>query len=54
MKHRIGNGESTALWFDNWHPFGPIIQAKGARVIYDAALGVEAKVSNIIRGNQWH
>ena len=38
LKHRIGNGERTFLWFDNWHPKGPLLDYFGERIIYDSAL----------------
>lgn len=53
VKHKIGNGEKTFLWFDNWHPLGPIDLRWGQRVRYDAASSLEAKVSSVINGNQW-
>lgn len=24
IKHRIGNGNNTFVWLDNWHPLGPL------------------------------
>ena len=53
MKFRIGNGERASLWFDNWHPFGPIAEVKGDRIIYDSGLDRMAKVASIIDGSTW-
>ena len=37
LKHRIGNGCGTFLWYDNWHPLGPLLDKFGNRVVYDVA-----------------
>ena len=34
--HKIGNGVSTFLWFDMWHPKSTLAETYGNRVIYDA------------------
>ena len=54
LRHRIGNGCGTFLWYDNWHPLGPLLDKFGQRVVYDAALNLHAKVSTIIDGETWH
>ncbi|XP_028081799.1 uncharacterized protein LOC114283172 [Camellia sinensis] len=38
-----GNGMSAFLWFDNWHPLGSLWVKFGNRIIYDTALGMDAK-----------
>lgn len=53
IKYVIGDGKKTFLWFDSWHPYGPIIDKWGNRVRYDAALDINAKVSVIVNGSQW-
>ena len=53
LKHTIGNGETTSLWYDNWHPRGPLILNWDHRIIVDSGLSQEAKVSSIICNNQW-
>ena len=50
----IGNGESTLLWFDYWHPVGPIVDSLGERVIYDSGLDRMATVASIISDSSWH
>ncbi|XP_028118147.1 uncharacterized protein LOC114315744 [Camellia sinensis] len=52
--HKIGNGNATFLWYDNWHPVGSIWDKFGNRIIYDSGLSREAKVSNIVNGDSWH
>ena len=54
IKHRIGNGRGTFLWYDNWHPLGPLLDKFGPRVVYDVALGLHARVSTVIEGDWWH
>lgn len=53
IRHIIGNGLDTSLWFDNWHPDGPILLNWSSRAIYDSGLPNKAKVSSIILGDQW-
>ncbi|KAL7224750.1 hypothetical protein ACSBR1_026103 [Camellia fascicularis] len=51
--HKIGNGGDVFLWFDNWHPLGSLWARFGARVVYDTAFGMDAKVSRIINNRSW-
>ena len=53
LKHRIGNGCGTFLWYDNWHPLGPLLVKFPPRVAYDAGLPLNAKVDNIIANGEW-
>ena len=53
LKHSIGDGENTCLWYDNWHPLGPLIDYFGSRIIYDSALPRNAKVKSIVEGRVW-
>ena len=54
LKHKIVNGNRTFLWFDNWHPLGPLFDKFGARIVYDSAIPLHAKVNVIIDGGEWH
>ncbi|KAL7197309.1 hypothetical protein ACSBR2_019905 [Camellia fascicularis] len=53
IKHRVGDGSSISLWFDNWHPLGSVWDKYGVRIVYDSALSLDAKVSEIVEGNTW-
>ena len=53
LKHKIGNGSDTFLWYDNWHPLGPLVKKFGQRIAYDAALPLHAKVKDIIEEGEW-
>ena len=53
IRHKIGNGERTSLWFDNWHPHGSISTVWGNRVIYDSGLHLNSMVSAIVSDNHW-
>lgn len=52
-KYKIGSGDSTSLWFSNWHPQGPLVPRYGPRIAYDAGLPINAKVSQVINNGQW-
>lgn len=53
IKSRLGNGQSTFLWIDNWHPVGSLIKRFGTRIIYDARSNIQAKVRDYVREESW-
>lgn len=53
IQYRIGNGQSTYLWFYNWHSLGPLYKRFGEEVVYHAGRSLQAKVSSIIHLGQW-
>ncbi|XP_028064890.1 uncharacterized protein LOC114267988 [Camellia sinensis] len=53
IRHRIGNGQNTFLWYDNWHHLGPHWDRYGDRIIYDSSLNGDSKFSQIIIGGSW-
>lgn len=53
IKDIICDGHNTSLWFDNWHPLGPLADKFGDRVIYDIGMPKDTKVSSIIRNSKW-
>lgn len=53
IKYNIGDGQLTSLWFDNWHPLGPLLSKFGPRIVYDSGISKDAFVKAIIKDNQW-
>lgn len=53
IKHKIDNGLSTHLWWDNWHPTGLLMQKYGNRIIYGATFFLNAKVACLIVDSTW-
>ncbi|XP_022855072.1 uncharacterized protein LOC111376347 [Olea europaea var. sylvestris] len=45
MKYSIGNGRHVSLWYDNWHPLGPLEKILGERIIRESRLSRLAKES---------
>ena len=54
IKYKIGNGNDTWLWVDNWHPHGPLLRRYGPRILYDANSNITARVCDIIRDGNWY
>ena len=53
IRYQVGDGSSISLWYDNWHPVGPLICKFGERIIRISGLGKEAKVEAIVEGSDW-
>jgi hypothetical protein len=53
IRFKIGDGNRTYLWLDNWHPLGRLVDRFGFRIVYDSGSCLEAKVSSIIRNGDW-
>lgn len=50
---RLGDGASTSIWYDNWHPIGPLCNFISRRNIYEAGLGFDCKVSSMVDNGMW-
>lgn len=37
MRYKVVNGKEVQVWFDNWHPCGPMLKRFGSGLVYDAA-----------------
>ncbi|GAV82579.1 hypothetical protein CFOL_v3_26030, partial [Cephalotus follicularis] len=49
----IGDGRNTSLCLDPWLYGQPLISRYGGRVVYDAGIPLEAKVSAVIVNRRW-
>jgi len=52
IKFEVGNGKFIYMWQDNWHPFGPLCERYGFRIIYDSQSSLEAKLNSVIRNGE--
>lgn len=50
---KIGNGETTSMWFDNWSLNGPLSNVITKRNIYEAGLVLEDTVADVISNGEW-
>jgi hypothetical protein len=50
---RVEDECSISLWFDNWHPLGPLVEFFGDRTIIDFDLRRDAQLSSIIARKEW-
>ena len=53
LKRRIGNGEKTRFWVDNWSPFGSLslyLNASSSRL----GIPKTATVASLFSGGHWH
>lgn len=48
-----GNGASTSLWLNNWHPLGPLYKRYGENVCSNIGRSLHARVSAIICDGTW-
>ena len=48
IKYKVGTGNSIHIWFDYWHPVGPLVRRFGEMIVYDCAISKLAKLSDFI------
>lgn len=49
----IGNGQSTKLWLDSWHPKGVLIVRFRERIRYDAGSRRDTLVASLLANDEW-
>ncbi|GKA39520.1 gag-pol polyprotein [Tanacetum coccineum] len=50
---KVGNGMDCNIWFDKWHPHGPLCKLINHKMLEQANLCVKTKIVNMIDGNEW-
>jgi hypothetical protein len=53
LRFKIREGRSISLSFDNWHPASRLLDTYGYQVVYDSGICLDAKVSVVIRNDNW-
>lgn len=53
IKYEVGNGELIHIWFDSWHPQGPLINCFGHSVVCSFGIPLCTKLSAVIENSQW-
>ena len=53
IKTCIGNGSQAFMWFDFWHPNGPLHNRYGDNIVYDSASNLKAKVYEFTHQLEW-
>lgn len=53
IRHSIGDGRETDLWFDLWHPNSPLAQSINDPRILHSGLPSNAVVANFIFNGEW-
>ncbi|GJV59378.1 RNA-directed DNA polymerase, eukaryota, reverse transcriptase zinc-binding domain protein [Tanacetum coccineum] len=53
VRIKIGNGKGCSIWYDKWHPNGPLSKLINNGMIDQAGLNLKASVSDLINNNKW-
>lgn len=48
-----GGEKSIYLWYDPWHPRGPLLKYYGSTILYGSGSSLHAKLSTIIDDDLW-
>ncbi|GKA46099.1 RNA-directed DNA polymerase, eukaryota, reverse transcriptase zinc-binding domain protein [Tanacetum coccineum] len=51
---KLGNGKTCSVWFDKWHPRGPLSKLIDHMMIYLASFDINCKVIDLIDNNTCH
>ncbi|XP_071716678.1 uncharacterized protein [Rutidosis leptorrhynchoides] len=53
LKPDVDSSHNTNLWFDNWHPAGPLCQYIRKRDIYASRLNLKCTVKDMMFNGEW-
>ncbi|PWA72038.1 reverse transcriptase domain, Reverse transcriptase zinc-binding domain protein [Artemisia annua] len=53
VKYLIGDGKSVFMWHDNWSNLGPLNSIVHKRTLYEARMGTNDKVNDLISNGEW-
>lgn len=53
MMVKLGDGEKTSMWFDNWSNIGSLHRFISCRDIYEANLSLHVIVTEMIHQGEW-
>lgn len=49
VKFMVGNGKNIYLWYDNWHPKGPLLNTFGPIAHFLTGIPLDIKLSAVIK-----
>lgn len=54
IKNIVGDSQNTFLWWENWHPMGPLYMRYGDSSVHSLGNLCSVKVSDIIMDDRWN
>ncbi|GKE30224.1 hypothetical protein Tco_1445608, partial [Tanacetum coccineum] len=51
--YKLGNGESTSMWYDNWCELGPLFRFISNRSLYSARFSKDMVVADMVSNGDW-
>ena len=53
LKWEVGDGNTISLWYDPWHPWGPLVNWLGERTSLQVGWPKETRLCSFINGSNW-